>query len=80
MLDLNHLWFSLGVVLVISRDRHDYRPSIEQMTSTSHSNKFAAQLKRSRVFRALGPGLITGAGVGAQHSQRRGVFRNFKSD
>jgi Mn2+/Fe2+ NRAMP family transporter len=32
------------------------------MTPTSQqSNKFAAQLKRSRVFRALGPGLITGA-------------------
>src|SRR6185503_7025375 len=32
------------------------------MTPTSQqSNKFAAQLKRSRVFKALGPGLITGA-------------------
>src|SRR6187431_2508702 len=32
------------------------------MTPTSQqSNKFAAQLKRSRVWRALGPGLITGA-------------------
>ena len=32
------------------------------MTSTlKQANGFAARLKRSRIFRALGPGLITGA-------------------